>query len=112
MKKVFQSYDGLIFESEEECIEYERKHPALEMYGSDGKTENLDEAFLVIINDESGAKSFVSMCEEEETPCYGIQEDSIGVFVWSYNYLNGTANYVRLDNKAVQAMKNYFANNE
>ena len=112
MRKVYQSYDELIFESEEECIEYEKKHPILEMYGLNGKTENPDEAFLVIINDESGAESFISMCEEEVTPCYGITEDSTGVFIWAHSCLNATANYVRLDNKAVKTMENYLANKE
>lgn len=37
MKKVFQSYGGLIFEDEEECVEYERAHPALIMYDLEGK---------------------------------------------------------------------------
>lgn len=27
MRKVFQSYDGLIFEDEDECVEYERDNP-------------------------------------------------------------------------------------
>lgn len=112
MRNVFQSYDGLIFENEEECVEYERKHPPLEMYGLNGRTENPDEAFVVIINDKSGAESFISMCEEENSPCYGITEVLTGVFAWGYNHLNATSSYIRLDDKAVKAMENYLASKE
>lgn len=107
MKKVFQSYDGLIFESEKECIEYERKHPALEMYGSDGKTENPNEAFLVIINDESGAASFISMCDaDSDYP--GIDEDSIGIFVWVHDQIYDAKHYIKISDITLKALNHYF----
>ena len=58
MRKVFQSYNGLIFEDEEECVEYERAHPAFTMYDSYGETNEPNVASLVVIKDESGAESW------------------------------------------------------
>lgn len=106
MKKVFQSYNGLIFEDEEECAEYEIKHPALAMYGLCGRTNDPDAAFVVVINDESGAASFISMCNKYPNSCRGIDENSTGVFVWVHGINSG---YVKLSFDAIDALNYYFA---
>lgn len=110
MRKVFQSYNGLTFESEEECIEYERKHSALEMYALYGKTENPVEAYLVVINNKYGAESFISMCKEEENPYRGITKDSTGVFAWAWNPDSDSPCYVRLADGVILALNSYLTN--
>lgn len=107
MKKVFQSYDGTIFEDEDKRDEYERKHPALEIYGLYGKTENINDVYLVVINNKSGAESFISMCEEEGNPYKGITKDSTGIFVWAWNPDSDSPCYIRLANEAILALNKY-----
>lgn len=107
MRKVFQSYDGLIFEDEEERDEYEKKPPALEIYGLYGKTENINDVYLVVINNKSGAESFISMCEEEDNPYRGITKDSTGVFVWAWNPDSDSPCYIRLADEAILALNKY-----
>lgn len=109
MRKVFQSYDGLIFEDEEECAEYERKHPTLVMYGLCGRTNDPDEAFVVVINDESGAESFISMCNEYETLYSGIDGDSTGIFVGTYDQSYGVKHYAKISDSILKALNYYFA---
>ena len=104
MRKVFQSYDGLIFENEEECAEYERKNPVLAMYGLYGRTNNPNEAFVVVINDESGAASFISMCDAD-SDYRGIDGNSTGIFVWVHD----TKEYIKLPFDATKALSYYFA---
>ena len=109
MRKVFQSYDGSIFEDEEECAEYERKHPAFIMYDSFGETHDPDRAFLVIIKDKSGAESFISMCNEYETLYPGIDGDSTGIFVWAHDQIYDVKHYVKISDSTLKALNRYFA---
>ena len=110
MRKVFQSYDGLIFEDEEKCAEYEREaSPGFIMYDSDGETHDPNKAFLVVITDKSGAKSFISMCNKDETPYQGIDENSTGIFVWARNQIYDVAHYVKIPDVTSRAFNRYFA---
>lgn len=104
MRKVYQSYDGLIFENKEECAEYERNHPALVMYGLCGRTNNPNEAFVIVINDESGATSFISMCDADRD-YRGIDGNSTGTFVWVHD----AKEYIKLSFDAAEALSYYFA---
>lgn len=107
MKTVYRANDELIFEDGDECDEYERKRPALEIYGLYGKTENLNDAYLVAINNKSGAESFISMCEEESNPYKGITKDSTGVFVWTWNPDSDSPRYIRLADEVILALNKY-----
>ena len=110
MKNVFQSYDEPIFEGGDERDEYERKHPALEIYGLYGKTENINDVYLVAINNKSGAESFISMCEEEDNPYRGITKDSTGVFVWAWNPDSDSPCYIRLTDEVILTLNKYLTN--
>lgn len=110
MRKVSQSCDGIIFENEEEYVEYKKKRPALEMYSLYGKTENINDAYLVVINDKSGAESFISMCEEEDNPYRGITKDSTGVFAWAWNSDSDFPCYAKLADEVILALNNYLTN--
>lgn len=107
METVYQADDGTIFEDEDERDEYERKHPALEIYGLYGKTENINDVYLVAINNKSGAESFISMCEEEGNSYKGITKDSTGVFVWAWNPDSDSPCYIRLADEAILALNKY-----
>lgn len=107
MRTVFRADDGTIFEGGDERDEYERKHPALEIYGLYGKTENINDVYLVAINNKSGAESFISMCEEEDNPYRGITKDSTGVFVWAWNPNSDSPCYIRLADEAILALNKY-----
>lgn len=107
METVYRANDELIFEGGDECDEYERKRPALEIYGLYGKTENLNDAYLVAINNKSGAESFISMCEEESNPYKGITKDSTGVFVWTWNPDSDSPCYIRLADEVILALNKY-----
>lgn len=108
MRKVYQSYDGLIFENEEECAEYERKNSTLAMYGLNGRTNDPNEAFVVVIKDKSGAESFISMCNEYETLYPGIDRDSTGIFVWTHDQFYGDKHYVKIPDSILKALNHYF----
>ena len=107
MRTVFRADDGTIFESAKECVEYEREHPALLMYGIDGKTTDPDKAYLVILSSKEGAKSFISLSKDRECPYDGIDEDSIGAFIWNYE-----PRYVEIDGYAFDALGHYFSDEE
>ena len=107
METVYRANDELIFEGGDECDEYERKRPALEIYGLYGKTENLNDAYLVAINNKSWAESFISMCEEESNPYKGITKDSTGVFVWTWNPDSDSHCYIRLAEEVILALNKY-----
>ena len=107
MRTVFLSDDGTIFESAIECVEYEREHPALLMYGIDGKTTDPDKAYLVILSSKEGAKSFISLCKDRESPYDGIDEDSVGFFIW-----NCEPRYVEIGRKAFDSLGHYFHDEE
>lgn len=107
MKTVFRANDGTIFESAKECVEYEREHPALLMYGIDGKTTDPNRAYLVILSGKEGAKSFISLCNDREAPYDGIDEDSVGAFIW-----NCEPRYVEIDEDAFDALGHYFHDEE
>ena len=104
MRTIFRADDGTIFESAKECVEYEKKHPAFLMYGADGKTTDPDGAHLVILSNKEGAKSFISLCKDRESPYNGIDEDSIGAFIWNYE-----ARYVEIEENAFDALGHYFS---
>lgn len=107
MRKVFQSYDGLIFEDEEECAEYERKNSTLAMYGLNGRTNDPNEAFVVVINDDSGAASFISMCDaDSDYP--GIDEDSTGIFAWVHDQIYDAKHYIKISGSTLKALNHYF----
>ena len=108
MRKVFQSYDGLIFENEEECAEHERKHTALAMYSLNGRTNSPDKAFVVVINDKSGAESFISMCDADGD-YRGIDGDSTGIFVWIHNQFYYDGHYIKISDSTLKALNHYFA---
>lgn len=108
MRKVFQSYDGLIFEDEKECIAYERAHPAFIMYNLFGETQDPNIASLVVIKDESGAESFISMCNEDEIPYPGIGRDSTGVFAWIHDQFYNAGHYVKISDDVLKALNYYF----
>ena len=107
MRTVFRADDGTIFESAKECVEYEREHPALLMYGIDGKTTEPDKAYLVILSCKEGAKSFISLCKDRESPYDGIDEDSIGAFIW-----NCEPRYVEIEREAFDSLGHYFHDEE
>lgn len=107
METVYRANDELIFEGGDECDEYERKHPAFEMYSIHGKVENPLDAYLVVIKDKPGAESFISMCEEEDSQYNGITEDSTGVFAWAFNPDSDSPCYVRLADEVILALNKY-----
>ena len=107
MRTVFQADDGTIFESAKECVEYEREHSALLMYGIDGKTTDPVKAYLVILSSKEGAKRFISLCNDRESYYNGIDEDSVGAFIWNYE-----SRYVKIDGYAFDALGRYFSDEE
>lgn len=107
MRTVFRADDGTIFESAKECVKYEMEHPALLMYGIDGKTTDPDKAYLVILSSKEGAKSFISLCKDRESPYGGIYEDSVGAFIWNYEL-----RYAKIDGNAFDALGHYFHDEE
>lgn len=112
MKKVFQSYDGLIFEDEDECVEYERDNPAFTMYGSYGKINDPNIASLVVIKDEPGAESFISMCNKDKIPYPGINRDSTGVFAWIHDQFYSDGHYIKISDDVFKALNHYLADIE
>lgn len=104
MRTIFRADDGTIFESAKECVEYEKKHPAFLMYGANGKTTDPDSAYLVILGSKEGAKSFISLCEDRESHYNGIDEDSIGAFIWNYE-----SRYIEIEGEIFDALGHYFS---
>lgn len=89
------AFDGSQFNSEQDCLEYERERtPEYALFGSDGRVGNLKEADLVIINSEYGAEQLKTIGNLEGCVYPGYPDVGVpGTWFWS-NELN---DFVRLN---------------
>lgn len=108
MEIIYRAWDGTEFRERSACERYEHNTPCIPMWNQDGKTKDINQAFVVYLRDEEDTKHFVKMCENNDSPHTGIdyEEDyiDVGVFVWNYN----TEQYDQLDGDVAQALRHYF----
>ena len=64
-----------------ECINH-RENLGFIMYNESGETTDAEQAYLVILESENGAKNFIDLCKENRSRYAGIDEYSYGIFVW------------------------------
>lgn len=102
MKTVFQASDGTIFETSIACLEYERTHSALIMYGVNGVTDRPEEAFVVILKSHYGAKKFISLCKNGNSKRKGINEYSKGIFIWN------RGEFIEIHESIFSALRHFF----
>lgn len=92
MKIIYQSFDGLSFDTREECEKYEASKAKPRMYAWDGKTDDVDRAYVVDIRTEAELSWFLAECDNHGSISEGI-EDDCGVYIWDswnerYHYLD------------------------
>lgn len=92
MKIIYQSFDGLSFNTREECEKYEASKAKPRMYAWSGKTDDVDVAYVVDICTEAELCWFLAECDSKGTFSEGI-EDACGVYIWDtwserYQYLD------------------------
>lgn len=92
MKIIYQSFDGLSFNTREECIKHEASKAKPRMYFWDGKTDDVEKAYVVDIRTEEELSWFLAACENTGSCSDGI-EDTCGVYIWDtwnekYHYLD------------------------
>lgn len=92
MKIIYQSFDGLSFDTREECEKYEASKAKPRMYFKNGKTDDVDKAYVVDIRTEAELSWFLAECDSKGSISDGI-EDLCGVYIWDtwdekYHYLD------------------------
>ena len=103
MKQVYRAFDGTIFDSKNDCIEYERTHANFVMYDASGEiTSDVGNAIFVYLpyegydeaNDVNpNAQAFMAASDEAGFEATGIIESDAGLFIWdewheNYTYLD------------------------
>ena len=107
MKICYKSFDGKDFNTEEECLEYE-KNAEIKMYGSNGLTQDPNRAFAVKIDGAEAAERFIKICNEVNACCTGISYNLNGIYVWSEDY----EQYFPLEPLPCKALKECFKDTE
>lgn len=106
MKVCYKSFDGREFNTEEECIEYE-KNPDIKMYGPDGITDDILSCYAVRIDKAEAAKNFIKASDEAGVISDGINNIK-GIYVWS----DDDERFFMLNSLAYKALENYFKDTE
>ena len=107
MKIVYESLDGKIFLSKEECLEYE-KALDFKMYGTDGQTDNPELCYVVELKSSEGIENFIQTCLMAETDFDGIERNYTGVYAWSADQ----EKFFRFGPLTCKALKEYFKDTE
>lgn len=110
MKQVYRAFDGMIFDSKNECIEYERAHANFVMYDATGNTTmDVNDAMFVYLpyagydgvkDVNPNAQAFMIACDEAGCGADGITEADIGFFIWD----EWRENYVYFDRDKLPAL--------
>ena len=92
MKIIYQSFDGLSFNTREECEKYEASKAKPRMYFHNGKVDDVEKAYVVDIRTEEELSWFLAECENRGSISEGV-EDDCGVYIWDswnerYHYLD------------------------
>ena len=103
MKIYYKSFDGKEFNTEEECLKYE-KNVGIKMYSPDGLTYDPNLAFAVEIDGTGATGRFIEMCKEADSNSTGIHTSLNGLYVWS----TYSGQFFLLDSLARKALKECF----
>lgn len=102
MEVIYRAYDGEEFDSQEACLEHEKKNVTFKMYDRCGKpTYSAEEALLINLCHPEGGTNFSRLCEKEYTLSNGINADSTTGWYWWNEY-----SYVPVDTKMLTALRN------
>lgn len=83
MKVIYRSYDGLEFDTPEECVRHEQTSPRFKMYDPNGLTDNPDNAMLVWFSENvTATERFKCFCDEHEITTYGIPDCHTDFVYW------------------------------
>ena len=107
MKVCYKSFDGREFNTEEECLKYER-NVGIKMYSSDGLTYDPNLAFVVKTNGTGATERFIEICKKADVSSTGIHTYLNGLYVWSTD----SEQFFLLDPLARNALKEYFKDME
>ena len=107
MKICYKSFDGREFNTEEECLKYEKK-VGIKMYSPDGLTYDPNLAFAVEIDGAGAAERFIEMCDEVNIGRTGINPELNGLYLWSQYHRQ----FFMLESLTCKALEEYFKSNE
>lgn len=109
MKIIYRAYDGKEFQNKEECINYERivLSDDFVMYGTDGKTEDFDECWVIDIK-----KDNQTIFDHLENLCIlnGCRYEGLSVGLNLYDIIR--EEWINLDDCISSALEQYFKNRE
>lgn len=103
MQVKYLSFDGLYFDSPEECLKHEQENPRLKMWDEHGISTSPDYAKVVWLSSNGGAEAFMKLCNEEDVTIDGIDECSTDTFIWSDECFA----WVPFEDKTIQAVRFY-----
>lgn len=107
MKICYKSFDGKEFNTEKECLEYE-KNLDFKMYAPKGQTNDADVCYVVDIKTPEAAENFIKTCVKMKTPRRGVRRNHAGVYAWSLSYKK----YFLLEPLTFEALKQYIKDTE
>lgn len=111
MKIIYQSFDGVNFDTRKECEKYEAKNAKPEMYSHDGITDDVSKAYVVDIRTEAELSWFLAKCNETYSSCEGIDDELFGIYVW--DTWNEKYHYFDTNDDVIKAFIHYLkANNK
>lgn len=104
MQVKYLSFDGMYFDSPQDCLKHEQENPLLKMWDEHGITTSPGDAKVVWLSSNDGAKAFIKMCNEEDIVIDNIDEYSIGTFIWSSECFA----WVPFEDETMRAIRLYF----
>lgn len=104
MEIIYKAWDGTEFKEKNACEKYEYDNPYIMMYNIKGRTSNLDEAFVVLLEHKDDAEKFIELCEAQCTRSDGITEGDCGLYIWD----DYEERYFYVSDRVEEALKQYF----
>lgn len=107
MKIIYRSFDGKEFSTEKKCLEYEKSLDFV-MYNPDGRTDDVEQCFVVDIKGPEAVVNFLETCATMEVGSDGINCDCPGVYLWNFS----DSRYFLLEPLTFNALKQYIKDTE
>ena len=106
MKAVYRSLDGLIFNTEEECLSHEKETPLFRMWDSSGETKLVECGYVVELNNNDAVEKFIELSQESGSEYCGIE--GVGLYVWDEHNFK----FVDISSYQLGALRAYFVSQE
>ena len=106
MKVWFESIDGKMFDTQEECKAHEEAISSFKMFNQRRVAKNTDEALVVYFSKTGSAEAFIAKCMDEGSDYEGIYCGNTGLYVWD----DGNDRYSYVSERVLEAVETFLKN--